>query len=80
MTTFFKMVLVIHLTTSNVERGFPVINLICSPLRMPLRTYKVNLDCLIRICINGPNTFENSDVEKMVDIIKRSHDDRRLYM
>ena len=63
-------------TTSNVERGFSVMNLICTPLRTSLS--ESNLDRFMRISINGPETFDETDVEKMVDIFKRTRDNRRL--
>ena len=61
----FKMALLIPPMTSNVKRGFSVMNLICLWLRTSLS--KANLDCFILICINGPETFKNSDAKKMVD-------------
>ena len=74
--TLFKTSLLIPPTTSNVERGFSVINLICTPLRISLS--ESNLNRFARICINGPETFSESDVEKMVDIFKKTNDNRRL--
>ena len=67
--TLFKTSLLIPPTTSNVERGFSVMNLICTPLRTSLS--ESTLDRFIRICINGPETFSESDVEKMVDISRK---------
>ena len=72
----FKMSLLIPPTTSNVQRGFSVMNLICTPLRTSLS--ESNLDRFMRISINGPETFGETDVEKMVDIFKRTNDNRRL--
>ena len=75
--TLSKMTLAVRLTISNVVQScFSASNLICSRLRTSLN--EANLDCFIQICINCPETFENSDLEKMVDILKRSHDNRRL--
>ena len=51
-------------------------NLICMPLRTSFS--QANLDRFMLICINGPDTFENSDVEKMVDIFNGSHGNKRL--
>ena len=76
MVTLFKMALLISPKTSSVECDFSVMNLICLPLRTSLS--EANLDHFMQICINGPDTFENSDVEKLVDIFKRSHENRCL--
>ena len=51
-------------------------NLICTPLRTSLSESKQ--DRFMHICINGPVTFSESDVEKMVDIFKKTNDHRRL--
>ena len=48
----FKITLLIPLSTSNVERGFSVMNLIQMPPRSPLSEH--NLDRFMRICTNGP--------------------------
>ena len=61
----FKTSLLIPPTTSNVEGGFSVMNLICIPLRTSLS--ESNLDRFMRISINGPETFGETDVEKMVE-------------
>ena len=73
MATLSKMALLIPSMTSNVERDFSVVNLICLPLRMS--PSKANSDRFMQIYINSLDTFENSDVEKMV---KRSHGARCL--
>ena len=72
----FKPSLLIPPTTSNIERGFLVMNLICTPLRASLSG--PNLDCFMHISINSPETFGKTDIEKMVDIFKRMNDNRRL--
>ena len=76
IATLFKRSLLIPPTTSNAERGFSVMNLICTPLKTSLS--ESNLDYFMRISINGPETFSESDVEKMVDIFKRTNDNRCL--
>ena len=70
------MALLIPTTTSNVELDFSVLNLMSLPL-ITSRS-KANIDCFMRIYIYVPDIFENSDVEKMVVISKRSHDNRHL--
>ena len=76
MAILFKTALLIPSTTSNVERGFSMMNLICMPLRASLS--ESNLDHFMHICINGPETFSEDEVEKMVDIFKKTKDNRRL--
>ena len=63
-------------TTSNVEHGFSVMNLTCTPLRTSLS--EPNLDRFMHICINGPEIFSKSDVEKIDDNFKKTNDSRRL--
>ena len=51
IATLFKTSLLIPLTMWNVECGFSVMNLICTPLRTSLS--ESNLDRFMCICING---------------------------
>ena len=77
MATLFKMaLLILPPTTSNIERGFSLMNLIFLPLRMSFS--QANLDHFMQICINGPDNLENSDAEEMVDIFNRSHGNKHL--
>ena len=76
IATLFRISLLIPPSTSNVERGFSVMNLLCTPLRSSLS--ENNLDRFIRICINGPDTFSDAQFEEMVDIFKATCDNRRL--
>ena len=66
IATLFKTSLLIPLILLNIERGFSGMNLICTPLRTESK-----LDRFIRICINGPEIYSKSDIEKMVDIFKK---------
>ena len=50
--------------------------MICTPLRTSLS--ESNLDRFMHISINGPETFGETNIEKMVDIFKRTNDNRRL--
>ena len=70
------MTLLIPPTTFNVEHGFSVMNLICLSLGTLLG--ETNVDRFMLICINDPHTFKNSNVDKIVDIFKKSHNNRRL--
>ena len=51
----FKLALLIPPSTSGVECGFSVMNLLVSPLRTGLN--KTNVDRLMRICINGSDSL-----------------------
>ena len=73
IVTLFETSLLIPPILLNIERGFSVMNLICTPLRTESK-----LDRFIRICINGPETYSKCDIEKMVDIFKKTNDNRRL--
>ena len=72
IAALFKKSLVIPLPA----HGFSVMNQIGTPLRTSLS--ESNLDWFMYICINGAETFSDSDVEKMVDIFKKTNDNRRL--
>ena len=52
IAVLFTISLLIPSSTSNVEQGFSVMNLICTPLRSSLS--ESNLNRFMRICINGP--------------------------
>ena len=66
----FKLPLLIPPSTSGVERGFSVMNLLVSPLRATLN--ERNLDRLMRICLNGPDKFSDNELEHLVDKFKDS--------
>jgi hypothetical protein len=66
----FKFSLLIPPSTSGVERGFSVMNLLVSPLRTSLN--QLNIDRLMRICINGPNSFTEEQLEVLVENFKNS--------
>ena len=70
----FKLSLLIPPSTSNVERGFSVMNLLCTPLQSLISEH--NLDCFVRLCINGPPKFTKAQLNDMVDIFKRTCDNR----
>ena len=76
IAVLFKTSLLILSTTSNIERGSSVMNLICTPLRTSLS--ESNLDRFMWISINGPETFGETYIEKIVDIFKRMNDNRCL--
>ena len=66
----FKFALLIPPSTSGVERGFSVMNLLITPLRTSLN--EANVDRLMRICINGSNRFTEQELELLVDKYKNS--------
>ena len=61
----FKFSLLIPPSTSGVERGFSAMNLIVSPLRTNLNQLSINR--FMQIAINGPESFNERDMEKLVD-------------
>ena len=72
----FKISLLIPPSTSNVKRGFSVINLICTPLRSSLN--EQNLDRFMRICINGPEKLNDDMLNELIQNFKKANDNRRL--
>ena len=66
----FKLALMIPPSTSGVERGFSVMNLLISPLRTTLN--ERNVDRLMRICLDGTEKFTENELEEMVDSFKNS--------
>ena len=76
LASLFKISLLIPPSTSNVERGFSVMNLICTPLRSSLS--ETNLDRFMRICLNGPEKLTDDILEELIEDFKQSRDNRRL--
>ena len=72
----FKISLLIPPSTSNVERRFSVMNLICTPLRSSLS--EDNLDRFMRICINGPGKHNDDMLDELIQDFKKANDNRRL--
>ena len=72
----FKISLLIPPSTSNVERGFSVMNLICIPLRSSLN--EQNLDRFMRICINGPEKLNDDMLNELIQDFEKANDNRRL--
>ena len=57
--------LLIPPSTSGVERAFSVMNLLVSPLRTTLN--ENNVDRLMRMCLDGPDKFNDKQLEQIVD-------------
>ena len=60
--------LLIPPSISTVERAFSVMNLPVSPLRTTLN--ENNVDCLMRMCLDGPDKFSDKQLEQIVDNFK----------
>ena len=66
----FKFSLLIPPSTSGVERGFSAMNLTVSLLRTNLNQLSVNR--FMQIAINGPESFNERDMKKLVDNYKNN--------
>ena len=75
LASLFKISLLIPPSTSNVERVFSVMNLICTPLHSSLS--ETNLDRFMRICTNGPKKLTDDILEELIEDFKQSRDNRR---
>ena len=71
IAVLFTISLLILPSTSNVEQGFSVMNLICTPLRSSLS--ESNLNRFMHICINGPEKL-NDMLEELIQDFKKSND------
>ena len=63
-----RLTLFIPPSTSGVERGFSVMNLLVSPLRKSLN--ENNIDRLTRICLDGSKFINEEQLQKIIDIYK----------
>ena len=66
----FRLALLIPPSTSNVERGFSAMNLLCSPLRTSLN--EDSLDRFMRINLNGPAKLDDDTYDRFVTTFKNS--------
>ena len=64
----WKLALLIAPSTSGVECGFSVINLLVSTLHKSLS--ENNIDQLMHICLDGPKFLSEEQLEKIIDIYK----------
>ena len=62
--------LLIPPSTYGVERAFSVMNLLVSPLRTTLN--ENNVDRLMRMCLDGPDKFNDKQLEQIADNFKNS--------
>ena len=74
LASLFKISLLIPPSTSNVEHGFSVMNLICTPLRSSLS--ETNLGRFIRICLNVSEKLTDDILEELIEDFKQSRDNR----
>ena len=65
----FRLALLIPPSTSNVERGFSAMNLLCSPLRT---LNEDSLDRFMRISLNGPAKLDDDTYNRFVTTFKNS--------
>ena len=70
----------LHMFTNStvycVERGFSCMNLLCTKMRITLS--QQSLDRLMRICINGPDSFTEKQLDELVSKFKEKNDNRGL--
>ena len=55
---------------TGVERAFSVMNILVSPLRTTLN--ENNVDRLMRMCLDGPDKFNDKQLEQIKDNFKNS--------
>ena len=73
----FKInLLIIPPSTSNVEHGFLVMNLICTPLRSSLSEH--NLNRFMCICISGPEKRNDDMLDELILDFKKANDNQCL--
>ncbi|XP_033761513.1 uncharacterized protein LOC117343277 [Pecten maximus] len=75
MIQLLGIAVLIPCSTASVERGFSLMNSLCTNSRN--RLGQGSLDALMRICSEGKEEFSKYDLEKMVDIFKNKKE-RRL--
>ena len=73
----FRLALLIPPSTSNVERGFPAMNLLCSPLRTSLN--EDSLDRFMRINLNGPAELDDDTYDRFITRFNNSAKRRMSY-
>ena len=67
MNIIHTLALPIPPSTSGVERGFSIMNLLVSPLHKSLKN---NIDQPMRVCLDGPKSLGEEQLEKIIDIYK----------
>lgn len=68
MMQLLELGCLIPCSTATVERGFSLMNSLCTNLRNRLN--QSSLDFLMRICKEGKDNFSNDELEAMVDLFK----------
>ena len=71
IAVLFTISLLIPPSTSNVEQGFSVMNLICTPLRSSLS--ESNLNRFKCTCINGPEKLDDNVLEELIQDFRKSN-------
>ena len=72
MMHLFRNTLLISPSTANDERGYSVINLLCSSLNHAI------FDRLMRIYINGPESLSDLRCDYLLHQFKRKRDEKRI--
>ena len=68
MTRLLLLSMMIPMSTATVERGFSLMNSLCTSLRNRLN--QSHLDSLMRICREGKEVWSDYELDDMVDIFK----------
>ena len=72
----FRVRIFIPPSTANVERGYFVINLLCSSLRLSLN--QATLERLMRICMSGPESLSDLYCHYVLHQFKHKRGNRRI--
>lgn len=59
-----QLLSIIPVSTASVERGFSLMKNVCTPLRN--RLGQVCLDNIMRICLEGPQSLSESDLDALL--------------
>ena len=76
MIHLFRVSLLIPSSTANVERGYSVINLLCSSLRLSFN--QTILDRLMRIYISGPESLSDLHCQYLLYHFKHKRGKTRI--
>lgn len=77
ITKLVNLINIVPTSTASVERGFSLMNSLCTPLRNRLN--QVQLESLMRICEEGPNDLSPDMLNDPLEIFKNKKD-RLIYL
>lgn len=69
-----QLMCIVPISTAAVERGFSVMNLLCTPERSSFLQTK--LSSLMMIALQGPDKLNDADLEVMCNIFREGKDRR----